>query len=70
MDDRKRHWDAYETAEKEAGAMPRCGYKKVGDTFVTKHDKEVSQRSNGKRIMEFPPGIQTGETAGSTNKCT
>ncbi len=27
--------------------LPKCGYKKVGSTIVTKHDKEISQRSNG-----------------------
>ncbi len=46
-DDSKRDVDWYETAEKEVGEMPKRGYKKVGDTFVTKHDKDISQRSNG-----------------------
>ena len=64
LDDRKRHVDWYETAEKEIGALPKRGYKKVGDQIITKHDKEMSQRSNGRRIMEFPPGIQTGDGGG------
>ena len=33
-------------------------------TIVTKHDREQSQRENGKRIMEFPPGIETGDGGG------
>ena len=61
MDDRKRDWDYYETADKETLTMPRCGYQKIGGSIITKHDKELSQRSNGKRIMAFPPGIQTGD---------
>jgi hypothetical protein len=35
----------------------RCGYKKIGGQIVTKHDREMSERSNGRRMMEFPPGI-------------
>ena len=55
----------YETADKEPSAqLPRCGYKKVGDSIVTKHDREISERNNGKRIMEFPPGIETGDGGG------
>ena len=54
----------FETKEKEVGAMPRCGYKKLGEKMVTKHDKEITQRENAKRIMEFPPGILTGDGGG------
>ena len=52
----------YETADKDgASQLPKCGYKKVGNSIITKHDKEASERNNGKRIMEFPPGIETGD---------
>ena len=44
--------------------MPRCGYKKLGEKIVTKHDTEITQRENAKRIMEFPPGIHTGDGGG------
>ena len=65
MDDRKRHWDSYESNDPSARNLPRCGYRKAADgTIVTKHDKEQSQRENGKRIMEFPPGIETGDGGG------
>lgn len=64
QDDRKRDWDVFETKDKEVGAMPRCGYKKLGQKMVTKHDTEISQRENAKRIMEFPPGIHTGDGGG------
>jgi len=63
-DDRKRDWDVFETNEKEVGVFPSCGYKKIGEKVITKHDKEISQRENAKRIMEFPPGIQTGDGGG------
>ena len=39
----------------------RCGYQKVGGTIVTKHDKELNHRTNGKRMMAMAPGIQTGD---------
>ena len=65
MDDRKRHWDSYESNDPSAKNLPRCGYRKAADgTIVTKHDKEQSQRENGRRIMEFPPGIETGDGGG------
>jgi len=60
----RRDWDRFETKEKELGQMPLCGYKKVGDKLVTKHDSEISQRENAKRMMEFPAGIQTGDGGG------
>ncbi len=82
MDDRKRPLDCYEVAEKETGALPKCGYKKVrfptdsrgfcnkkgsflqvGDKIVTKHDRDLSHRSNGKRMMNFQ-GIETGDGGG------
>ena len=65
MDDRKRHWDSYETASKDdANNLPKAGFKKVGNNIVTKHDRELSERNNGKRIMEFPAGIETGDGGG------
>ena len=64
QDDRNRDWDVFETNEKETGVIPRCGYKKLGENIITKHDKEITQRENAKRIMEFPPGIETGDGGG------
>lgn len=65
MDERKRHWDSYETADKDnSNQLPKAGFKKVGNNIVTKHDRELSERNNGKRIMEFPPGIETGDGGG------
>ena len=54
----------FETKDKEIGQMPLCGYKKIEGKLVTKHDKEITQRENAKRIMEFPPGIHTGDGGG------
>jgi len=65
MDDRKRDWDYYESADKAAGQMPRCGYKKNSDgTITTKHDKETNHRSNGKRIMSMKMDLKTGDGGG------
>ena len=61
MDEARRDLDFFATKEKEVGEMPKSGLKKVGDKLVSKHDKELSQRENAKRIMEFPPGIHTGD---------
>ena len=44
--------------------MSRRGYKKKGETIVTKHDSDITQRTNAKRVMEFPPGISTGDGGG------
>jgi RIO kinase 3 len=59
-----RDWDRFETKEKELGQMPLCGYKVVDHRLVTKHDREITQRENAKRVMEFPAGIQTGDGGG------
>jgi RIO kinase 3 len=64
QDDSKRDVDVFETREKELGDMPRCGFKMIGGKMVTKHDKEINHRENAKRIMEFPPGIETGDGGG------
>lgn len=56
-----------QSLEKEVASMPRCGYKKVGEgsgEVVTKHDILMSSRINACRVLEFPPGIQTGDTGG------
>ena len=57
--------DVYEEAEREGGRLPKCGYRRNKDgLMITKHDEVMSQRTNGKRLMEFPPGIETGDGAG------
>ena len=52
-------WESYET--RESGVD---GVKKNGENVVSKHDKELSQRKNAKRIMEFPPGLDMGDGGG------
>lgn len=45
--------------------MPRCGYVKVNNELVTKHDVTMNGRRNACRVMEsMPPHIHTGD-AGS-----
>jgi RIO kinase 3 len=64
MDDSKRAWDTYEEADPNR-RIPKCGFRRAPDgSIVTKHDKETSQRENGKRVMEFPAGIETGDGGG------
>ena len=52
-------WESFES--KESGLD---GVKKNGETVVSKHDKELSQRKNAKRIMEFPPGLDIRDGGG------
>jgi RIO kinase 3 len=58
----------FKSIEKEYASIPRCGYKKVGEgeasQIVTKHDMLMTSRINACRVLEFPPGIQTGDTGG------
>lgn len=55
-----------QSIEKEYASIPRCGYKKMGKDaqIVTKHDTLMSSRINACRVLQFPPGIQTGDTGG------
>jgi len=56
----------FQRIEKEYASIPRCGYKKIGkgSQIVTKHDTLMSSRINACRVLQFPPGIQTGDTGG------
>ncbi|XP_033219326.1 serine/threonine-protein kinase RIO3 [Belonocnema kinseyi] len=66
--DENRDIDHFVEVEKEYASIPRCGYKKVvndegeGSQIVTKHDILMSSRINACRLLEFPPGIETGDT--------
>ncbi len=60
------HLDAYETADRNGvGEIPKCGYKKDAKSgeFVTKHDKDINGRSNGKRLLR-DVNIETGDGGG------
>lgn len=35
-----------------------------GSQIVTKHDMLMSSRINACRVLQFPPGIHTGDTGG------
>lgn len=65
-DDSNRDFDRFVSIEKEYASIPRCGYKKMGKDaqIVTKHDTLMSSRINACRVLQFPPGIQTGDTGG------
>ena len=62
-DDKRKTWDSFEANERAFPEMPKCGYVKLSDGVVTKHDTTMSGRRNACRVMEFPPGIQTGDGA-------
>lgn len=64
--DTTKDFDRFVSIEKEFASMPRCGYKKVGEgsQIVTKHDMLMSSRINACRVLQFPPGIHTGDTGG------
>lgn len=65
-DDSNADFDPFVSIEKEYASMPRCGYKKMGEgsQIVTKHDMLMSSRINACRVLQFPPGIHTGDTGG------
>ncbi|XP_032676684.1 serine/threonine-protein kinase RIO3-like [Odontomachus brunneus] len=65
-DNSNRDFDRFVSIEKEQASIPRCGYKKVegGSQIVTKHDMLRSSRLNACRVLQFPPGISTGDTGG------
>ncbi|XP_003707680.1 serine/threonine-protein kinase RIO3 [Megachile rotundata] len=64
IDDATRDFDRFVSIEKEYASIPRCGYKKMGEgsQIVTKHDMLMSSRINACRVLQFPPGIDTGDT--------
>lgn len=66
VDDSNRDFDRFVSIEKEYASIPRCGYKKIGkdSQIVTKHDMLMSSRINACRVLQFPPGIHTGDTGG------
>ncbi|KAK0085131.1 hypothetical protein PV325_005718 [Microctonus aethiopoides] len=66
INDENRDLDRFVSIEKEYASIPRCGYKKSseGTEIVTKHDILLSSRINACRVLEFPPGISTGDTGG------
>ncbi|XP_034936966.1 serine/threonine-protein kinase RIO3-like [Chelonus insularis] len=64
--DEEQDLDRFVSIEKEFADVRRCGYKKnaEGSGIVTKHDVLMSSRINACRVLEFPPGISTGDTGG------
>lgn len=62
-----KDFDRFVSIEKEYASIPRCGYRKMGgegSQIVTKHDMLMSSRINACRVLQFPPGIRTGDTGG------
>ncbi|CAG7828927.1 unnamed protein product [Allacma fusca] len=59
----QKSWDSFEAYQKSFPAMSKAGYVRVNNEVVTKHDMTMSGRRNACRVMEFPPGISTGDGA-------
>ncbi|OAD54366.1 Serine/threonine-protein kinase RIO3 [Eufriesea mexicana] len=67
IEDTTRDFDRFVSLEKEYASKPRCGYRKMGgegSQIITKHDMLMSSRINACRVLQFPPGIHTGDTGG------
>ncbi|CAK9828367.1 Serine/threonine-protein kinase RIO3 [Anthophora retusa] len=67
IEDTNKDFDRFVSIEKQYASIPRCGYKKMGgegSQIVTKHDMLMSSRINACRVLQFPPGIHTGDTGG------
>ncbi|KFB41008.1 hypothetical protein ZHAS_00008623 [Anopheles sinensis] len=63
--DPKSDWDRFETNEKEQKLLPRTGFRlnEEGE-MLTKHNLDISGRSNACKVMSFPPEFSTGDAAG------
>ncbi|XP_037079678.1 serine/threonine-protein kinase RIO3-like, partial [Pollicipes pollicipes] len=59
--DRTCEWDSFETRERDAPHIPRCGYTVHNDRMVTKHDRHIAGRKNACKVMDLPPNICTGD---------
>ncbi|XP_071041184.1 serine/threonine-protein kinase RIO3 [Parasteatoda tepidariorum] len=57
----KNHWHNFEQAEKTFQAVGRSGVSRQGGVMTSKHDPTMCGRRNAGRLMEFPPGIKTGD---------
>ncbi|XP_076635173.1 serine/threonine-protein kinase RIO3 [Colletes latitarsis] len=66
VEDTTKDFDRFVSIEKEYASIPRCGYKRLGEgsQIVTKHDMVMCSRINACRVLQFPPGIDTGDTEG------
>uniref|UniRef100_A0A1W7R9K7 Serine/threonine-protein kinase RIO3 n=1 Tax=Hadrurus spadix TaxID=141984 RepID=A0A1W7R9K7_9SCOR len=64
QDDPKRHQDLFERAEKMSPTIGKNGISRKGNVITTKHDSVICGRRNAHRLMEFPPGIVTGDGGG------
>lgn len=64
LDEENRDFDSFEARERNDPVIPACGYVKHGNKIVTKHDSKISGRKNAERVMNLPPGINTGDGGG------
>ncbi|KAK3861521.1 hypothetical protein Pcinc_032529 [Petrolisthes cinctipes] len=64
IDDEDRAIDSFEERRRGDPTISSRGYVKQGTNIVTKHDLHISGRRNAERIMNLPPGINTGDGGG------
>lgn len=62
-DDVENDSDRFDTALKEFGKLPPCGYKMSNGNIITKHDVTMNNIKNGCKLMSFPPEFETGDGA-------
>ncbi|GAB6023927.1 hypothetical protein CHUAL_008658 [Chamberlinius hualienensis] len=60
----RRDWDSFEKAERTSPAIGKNGISKRGNVITTKHDATICGQRNACRVMEFPPGFETGDGGG------
>lgn len=52
-------WDSFENERNPV--IGRSGFSQTNSQITTKHDANVCGRRNACKIMEFPPGVETGD---------
>ncbi|XP_023244343.1 serine/threonine-protein kinase RIO3-like [Centruroides sculpturatus] len=62
--DETKQEDTFEIAERQSPIVGKNGISRQGNTITTKHDLVRCARRNAHRLMEFPPGIITGDGGG------
>ncbi|RXG57347.1 Serine/threonine-protein kinase RIO3 [Armadillidium vulgare] len=64
IDDENRAVDKFEESKRTDPVIPACGYTRHNNQMITKHDKTLTGRRNAEKVMNFPPGFNTGDGGG------
>lgn len=60
-----KDWDRFDSVDRKFNSIPACGYLNDNGNVVTKHDISLNGQRNMKKLMSFPPHVQTGDGAAS-----